>query len=228
MKPLFLFIFGVIAVVTAQQNEYCYKSVVQACSHTTSKLSSDTLPECDAKYGAINEVVGDLQAFATTHISRSFEYLLMSTHYANYQKNRPGFEKLFRDLSDEKWAESIEIIKHIAKRGGRMNFRRWKTDERKQKQENYELYELESVAKALDMEKALALEAHTIHDAVSRRLEKAHDPEISSYIEEEFVHKLASNVRKLSGYASDIYSFLKTKDSSLALYLFDNYLQKSL
>lgn len=152
----------------------------------------------------------------------------MSTHFANYEKNRPGFEKLFRDLSDNKWHEAIELIQYISKRGGEMNFNELNEDVRneEEKERSFELYELAAVAKALDIEKKLALEAHGIHGEATRRNRNYHDPEISSHIENEFVHKQRDLIRKFAGYSTDLSSLLNGPDSSLSLYMFDEYLQK--
>jgi ferritin heavy chain len=226
MKAVTVVLFAIVAVVTAHDS--CYKDVDQACSQPSSKprLSSE-LVACNATYGHINIVMKDLVNFANSHIVRSFEYLLMSTHYGNYQKNRAGFEKLFRDLSDSKWENSIEVIKHITTRGGVMEFVPPKSLNGVEKTNNiYELYEIQSVAKALDMEKQLALEAFEIHKAASGRSEGKHDPEISSYVEKEFVHEHAKTIRKLAGYVSDLNSMLSGPDGSLSLFLFDEYLQK--
>lgn len=169
----------------------------------------------------------DLINFANSHLVRSFEYLLMSTHYGNYQKNRAGFEKLFRDLSDSKWEDTIDLIKHITKRGGVMEFLPPKSLNGVEKNNQvYELYEIQSIAKALDMEKQLALEAFNVHKEASGRSEGKHDPEISSFIEKEYVHESAKTVRKLAGYVTDLKSMLSGPDGSLSLYLFDEYLQK--
>lgn len=152
----------------------------------------------------------------------------MSTSFANYEKNRPGFEKLFRGLSDNKWHEAIELIQYITKRGGEMNFNTLsnKVLEEAEHTLTFELYELAAVAKALDIEKKMALDAHDIHGEATRRNKNFHDPEISSHIENEFVHKQRDTIRKLAGYASDLNGLLNGTDSSLSLYLFDEYLLK--
>lgn len=58
-----------------------------------------------------------MQAYANLHLERSFEYLLSSAYYNNYQTNRAGFSKLFKKLSDQSWEKTIDLIKHITKRG---------------------------------------------------------------------------------------------------------------
>ncbi|RZC37449.1 Ferritin domain containing protein [Asbolus verrucosus] len=161
--------------------------------------------------------------YANSHIVRSFDYLLMSTHYGNYQKNRAGFEKLFRGLSDSKWDEAIDIIKHVTKRGGTMKFEHPKS---LKASTTHEFQEIQSVAKALDMEKELALKGFDVHREASQRSNNKHDPEISSYIEKEFVHGHAHTIRKLAGYVSDLNSMLRESDRALSLFLFDEYLQK--
>lgn len=184
------------------------------------------LTNCNARYGAIDAVLPDLQKYVTTHITRSYEFLMMATHYANYEKNRVGFEKIFHDLSDSTWEDAINLIKYIGKRGGKMNFQMRKEDINGEGQDNFELYEMQSLAKALDVEKQLAVDAHNIHREATRNRKEFHDPEISSYLEEKFVHKHADKIRTLSGYTYDLSKLLDGPDSSLALFLFDEYLQK--
>lgn len=152
----------------------------------------------------------------------------MSTHFANYEKNRPGFEKLFRKFSDEKWEEAIEIIKYVTKRGGTMNFNAVSEDVAKEEaqERSFDLYEFTAIAQALDIEKKLTVEAQAIHGEATRRNRNHHDPEISSYIENEFLHEERDIIRKLAGYATDLNGLLHGPDSSLSLFLFDEYLQK--
>lgn len=55
-------------------------------------------------------------------IDKSYEFLLMSSHFGSYETNREGFKKLYRKLSDKTWEHAINMIKYIAQRGGTMNF----------------------------------------------------------------------------------------------------------
>lgn len=145
----------------------------------------------------------------------------MSTHFANYNKNRPGFEKLFRGLSDDTWEDGIDLIKYLTKRGGEMNFNLISDyDEQKP---NFELYEYYAIARALDTHKKLAMEAFSVHNRATHHFR---DPEISSHLEHEYMHKHRDIIRDLTGYASDLSQLLDGPDSSLSLYLFDEYLQK--
>lgn len=78
------------------------------------------LSRCNAKYGEYGShgnVASELQAYANLHLERSYEYLLSSAYYNNYQTNRAGFSKLFKKLSDDAWEKTIDIIKHVTLRG---------------------------------------------------------------------------------------------------------------
>lgn len=201
--------------------QYCYNDVVSGCS-----TRGVDVKNCHAKYGAIEALAFDLQSYANEHISRSFDYLLMSTHFANYEQSREGFEKLFRKLSDSTWEDAIHLMKYITKRGGSMNFSaRKRVDE--PEDNTSELYELGALARGLDTQKKLAEEGFTVHGQATRRLEGHHDPEVSSYLEEHFLHRQAETVRQLSGYANDLKRLIsENKQASLSLFLFDEYLQK--
>ncbi|KAK9869120.1 hypothetical protein WA026_002878 [Henosepilachna vigintioctopunctata] len=158
-----------------------------------------------------------------SHIIKSFEYLLLSTHFANYDMNRPGFHKLFRDYSDSKWSDGNEFIKHITKRGGKMNFQPAQSSF-PEIRNGYQLHEIQSLAEALDLEKSLR-DDFTIHERYVRRTDSSHYPEISYYIEEEFVEKQADNIRQLSGHITELSQMLaESDDDALSLYLFDDYL----
>lgn len=84
-------------------------------------LDDGQVANCNARYGAIETLKADLQAYANANIETSFEFLLMSTHFGNYEVHRDGFKGLYRKLSDQSWADAIDLIKYIAKRGGTMD-----------------------------------------------------------------------------------------------------------
>lgn len=100
---------------------------------------------------------------------------MLSANFGTYVKNRPGFEKQFRQLSDTAWSRSIDLIKHITKRGGTHDFyaRRSATISSQQKR-ILELNEIHALAFALDAEKSLSSEAHSLHERYSHANHKAH------------------------------------------------------
>lgn len=140
----------------------------------------DTIDNCSADFSGFSSGVQHLQAYANEQLLKSFDYLLLSANFGTYVKNRPGFEKKFRELSDTAWERSINLIKHITKRGGQHDFftRRQVTVSTAQKHV-LELNEINAMAFALDTEKSLSLEAHSLHERYSHANHKAHyDPEV--------------------------------------------------
>ncbi len=81
-----MFLLGVLCtlLVTASA-EYCYNDVESACSPKLAPSLTDgpQLPNCNAKYGGIDLIQTDLQAYANGYIETSFEFWLMSTHLGN-------------------------------------------------------------------------------------------------------------------------------------------------
>ncbi|KAL6425625.1 hypothetical protein ACFW04_009630 [Cataglyphis niger] len=219
---LFLGVLSIFLLTASA--EYCYSDVESACSTNPKRL----ITNCNAQYGAIEEYQPELQAFANANIEMSFEFLLMSTHFGNYEAHREGFKGLYRKLSDQSWADAIDLIKYIAKRGGRMDFNQLPRFKKSVKDSKIlELTELNSLAKALDSEKQLANEALRIH-AQAQHHAKMQDADIAHYIEEHFTESLSERVRDLAGYSNDLRKLLNERDPSVSVFLFDEYLKKVL
>lgn len=223
-----MLLFGVLAtLLVAASAEFCYNDVEGACSSRPLAADGSLLPKCNAKYGAIEALQADLQSFANANIESSFEFLLMSTHFGNYEANREGFKELYRKYSDKLWEDAIDVIKYITKRGGKMNFNQPPRFKKSVKDSRVvELNEINSLAKALDSQKQLADEALRIH--AQAQPHNKHDAAVAHYIEEHFVEQHADHVRDLSGYTNDLKNLLGERDASVSMFLFDELLKKSL
>lgn len=182
---------------------------------------------CNARYAGIDHMEGEMQAYINSQLTKSYEYLLLATHFNSYQKNRPGFNKLYQDLSDRSFDHTIDLMKQLARRGGRIDFNTHHESAAKLDKQNLQLEvdELQSLAMALDTEKQLSKGAIHVHTRAMHEVNR--DPEIAQYFEEKFLPTQAHTIRKLSGYANDLAKLLNNPDPSLALYLFDEYLQKN-
>jgi len=223
MKGLFI-IAAVLVAVNAE--DFCTNDAIAGCTG-----QNDDLINCNASFSGFALNVQHLQAYANDQISKSFDYLLLAANFGTHVKNRPGFEKQFRGLSDTAWSNSIKLIKHITKRGGAHDFYAKKAvSVTNQQKRILEVDELNALALALDVEKTLALEAHRLHERYSHANSKAHyDAEVAHYLEEEFIEDQAGTVRRFSGYINDLKRLIQNPvqlDTSLAVYLFDEYLQK--
>lgn len=231
MKVISVALVCLLALSGVFAADNCYNDVSLDCGQASTSL---VLPSCNAIYGGYGHhgnLATEMQAYANLHLERSYEYLLSAAYFNNYQTNRAGFSKVFKKLSDNAWDKTIELIQHITKRGGVMDFARRSTQEPAgNKNYTVELHELESLAKALDSQKELAERAFYIHREATRNSQHLHDPEIAQYLEEEFIEYQSKIIRDLAGHTSDLKKFITANDGqdlSLALYLFDEYLQKT-
>ncbi|XP_061394120.1 ferritin light chain isoform X1 [Musca vetustissima] len=215
---------AVLAAICAVVNteEVCHNNVVRACASST--LSGANV--CNARMGGIDHIEPEVQAYVNSQLTKSYDYLLLATYFNNYQKNRPGFQKLYQGLSDRTFDDTIALIKKLTSRGGKVNFNTVHESPAtvSKVRMQMEVDELHSLAMALDTEKTLSAGAMHVHTRALHSTER--DPEIAHYIEENFLTKQADTVRKLSGYANDLSKLMNVQDPSLAVYLFDEYLQK--
>lgn len=181
--------------------------------------------ECSSLIPQFNHSVNNLNDFLNRQLDISYKYLLLSTQFSSYIKNRPGFQSKFRGLSDRSWEKGIELIKYVTKRGGKVKFNAVEDLEKA----TLELNELEAMAVTLDTEKMLFEKARAIHERSSHaHNSKTYDPEVAHYIEEEHLEDLAGSVRDYAGYANDLKNLYRgSNDINLDTYLFDQYLQKA-
>lgn len=193
------------------QNDQCHFSVRQQCSSLP-----QTYTPCSALFSGAETVMSSMRDFVIQHILNSHHYLLMSANFANYERQRDGFAKMFKKLSDDTWEDAIDTIKYMTKRGGSMDFNATllqKVSDSTLKPIALELTEPESLSLALDMYKNLAHKAHDIHGLVTRRShskQEIHDAEVISYMENKFVNKHSEIIRDLAGHSNDLMNLIKT------------------
>ncbi|XP_014227554.1 soma ferritin [Trichogramma pretiosum] len=218
-----------IHFIRSTASEYCYSNIDSAChakSYTISE-SSDSLDleDCNAKYGSIDEIQDDFLAYADDQLQTSFEYLLLSAQFNNYDTNRAGFHKLYRKLSDVAWENALAIIRYINSRGGQLSFENISNNgKNKERSLNFDMSELHSLARVLDSESRLANEALRLHTLATDH----EDGAAAHFLEEELIRKQSEMIRDLAGYTSDLKKLLRQRDAPLGVYLFDDYLRTSL
>ncbi|XP_066258623.1 ferritin light chain-like [Euwallacea similis] len=222
MKIFILVVSTVIlAGVASSESQECYLEVLTICNHNTISTRGDSI-QCNAQYGAIDRVEADLQKYANSLLYKSFDLLLLSTYYDNYIKNRIGFDHLFLNMSNTLWDSSIDTIKYITSRGGRMSFKNTKPENLHS--ERAELYELHSIARALDIQKSVAKEAIALHRTMATLRSGKHDPEVAYYLKENHIERHREVVRDLTGYVTDLRGLFSGNDAALSRYLYNGYL----
>ncbi|XP_015171144.1 PREDICTED: ferritin light chain, oocyte isoform [Polistes dominula] len=216
-----------LIAVSAEDMDSCYDKSKKACNSLDFVDKKALFTNCNAVYGNIMDFQADLQAYVNAHIESSFEFLLMSTHFGNYEANRDGFKTLYRKLSDKTWEDAFDLIKFIAKRGGKMNFNqlpRIKGSTQIKSKKILQLNEIHSLSKALDIEKQLAEEALYIHSRAQQHSKQ--DASVAHYLEEQFLEPQSDVVRQLAGHITDLKKLLTDHDASLSVFMFDEYLKK--
>lgn len=183
------------------------------------------------------ELSDKLVAYAWDQIVASYDHLLLSVNFDTYTKDRPGFEKLYRGLSDSAWEKAIEVIKYVAQRGGKPDVNTIHTKyAASPKSIEASVVEVQSLEEALKIEKLLSTHAFKIHDEVQshhKTEKKELDAGLAHFVEEELIEGQAGTIRKLVGLHNDLKTILKGEDdctndknTQLACFLFDEYLKK--
>ncbi|XP_058813196.1 soma ferritin-like [Topomyia yanbarensis] len=205
-------------------------STIQADQSNATDISSFT-----AQFSAINHIKDDLQTFTNQQLEKSYDFLLLSSTFDKYELNRPGFEKLYRKISDKAWEDTVGLIKYQSKRGlsvsldGTQHVVSQLNEGKVGKASLVDSDELSSLKLALGYEKILADESHRIHKKISHAHDKgvAYDPDVAHYLDEEIIEYQSGVIRKLTGYIHNLHSIIeepKTKD--MGIHMFDEYLDK--
>ena len=169
--------------------------------------------------------------------------MLLGAKFEEFALNKPGMNKLYKDISDKAWKDTIDLIKYQSKRGHKVKFTN-----------NYDILEkamnsshasltkdekntlvmelktdnvavsganvLKALAYTLDYEKNIATGIHHIHRILSiagkkdpKTEEYHYDPEVTQYLEEKFIEDEADHIRKLAGYVTDVKKLLLHPES---------------
>ncbi|XP_055603036.1 soma ferritin isoform X2 [Uranotaenia lowii] len=190
-----------------------------------------------AKFSSVEHVHNDLEVFTNQQLEKSYDYLLLAFTFDKYDLNRPGFEKLYRKISDKAWEDTEGLIKYQAKRGLTVNINGVQSavvgllnEGKVGKTSLLDSDELSSLKLALSYEKILADESHRIHKKISHAHDKAncYDPDVAHYLDEEIIEYQSGVIRKLTGYIHNLNSIIEesnTKD--MGIHMFDEYLEKA-
>ncbi|XP_055617027.1 soma ferritin-like [Toxorhynchites rutilus septentrionalis] len=183
--------------------------------------------ECTSVFSGFPHVETNLRTYTKQMLDKSFDFLLLSSVFDHYKMDRPGFEKMYRKISDKAWEDTIDLIKYQSKRGASVTL-----DNATRKHDVSKLLknsELSSLKMALDYEKTLAREAHLIHKQISHADNKEHyDPDVAHYLDEKLIEYQSGVIRQLAGHITDLNDMVKEKSTEdLAIQMFDEYLEKS-
>lgn len=180
-------------------------------------------------------VENDLKQYTSQMVDKSFQFLIMSSAFNKHSLDRPGFEKLYRKISDKAWEDAIDLIKYQSRRG---SFGLVKPSKERNYGKVLDVQELSSLQFALEYEKTMAKEAHAIHRKISHAHSKAgsngsddvyhYDPDTAHYLDEKLIEYQSGVIRDLAGYVHNLKHFTSKQHAAgdLGNHLFDEYLAK--
>lgn len=194
---------------------------------------------CNALFSSVSHVRNELDIFTNQQLEKSFDFLLLSFAFDKYILDRPGFEKLYRKISDKAWEDTQGLIKYRSKRGlvvelnGIQNVTDNVLEKHTLKSMNRAALlnsdEEDSLKLALAYEKKLAEESHKIHKKISHAHGEGqvYDPDVAHYLDEEIIEYQSGVIRELTGHIHNLQSILAESTGDLGLHLFDEYLAKA-
>lgn len=203
----------------------------QSCKDIASECCK--FDKCESECSSLileESTYDDFVKYSNDQLIRSYEYLFMAAQFSTHSKDRPGFEKVLHGLADGAWAKGIEMIQEASSRGVRHSF---KTTNEVSVLAHADVNEVEALSLAVEIEKKLLIRANDIHRHHSRAKHdndkgNNYDAGLAHYLEEEIIEDKTDVVRTLVGHVNDLKNIFN-KDSkvfALALYLFDQHLQK--
>jgi ferritin len=157
---------------------------------------------CSAAYAGFPDLQTKSQNLAEQHLEASMKYLLFASHFGTWNYDRKGFAEYFGKLSDEAFEDAVSIIKHMSKRGGRLEDLTVTMVP-----SEHEVSELEGLTKALDIQRALANEtSQVIHSAGhgSHEHNRFPDGEFAHFLAEEILEKATDRVQNLATHVNNL------------------------
>lgn len=177
---------------------------------------------CSAMFSAFHKHLPDLHGLINEHISQSFLYSVMASHFEADFQNRLGFGKYLDELANSQWDDALSLIKYAGKRGAGIapiETQATSTPGLKLMDLNTNVKtwtEVEALALALDHFHGVANKVHQLH-ADSHK-----DASLVDFLENQLVGKHVDRVRQLSGYLTNLVPMVgEPQGMDLALYLFD-------
>ncbi|XP_053685832.1 soma ferritin-like [Sabethes cyaneus] len=187
---------------------------------------------CTSRFGGYKYVNYDLTDITTQLVDQSFDFLFLSAAFKQYDRNRPGFEKLYRNIADRAWSDAIAVMQYQSRRGHLASLNpnyRGSNSELRVLSDPVLASEHSSLQLAMEYEKQVASMAHAVHKkaSVAHQRPPQYDPDVAHFLDRQLVKGRSDSVRKLTGYIHMLDGILNVDDATpdLGLRLFDDYLK---
>ena len=146
-------------------------------------------------------------------LTASYIYQSMSFYFNRDDVALPGFQKFYKENSDEEREHAEKLMKYLNKRGGRVVLRDVQSPAK-----NEWTNGLESLEEALELEKKVNDSLLKLHGLASQHS----DPHLTDFLEEEFLDEQVESIKKLGDLITKLN---RAGPQGLGEYLFDKDLQ---
>lgn len=146
-------------------------------------------------------------------LTASYIYQSMSFHFNRDDVALPGFQKFYKENSDEEREHAEKLMKYLNKRGGRVVLKDVSSPKK-----NEWANGLESLEEALELEKKVNDSLLKLHALASQH----NDPHLTDFLEEEFLDEQVESIKKLGDLITKLN---RAGPQGLGEYLFDRDLQ---
>lgn len=194
-------------------HSFCQSSVNTFCRK---EYNEGEVLNCTAQFGRVFDMNTETQRLVEHQLKYSMEYLLMSSHFGEWNINRKGFQDYFSKLSDASWDDAVTLVQHLIKRGGKLQKSLSIDLTTPGKQNTHKYGELYALSKALDMEK------HISEKYLGLIKPGDYDAEFAHFLADEVSDKKVLRIKHLSNHVNSLYKAVKSAaDSSFVFYLYD-------
>ncbi|XP_058832151.1 soma ferritin-like [Topomyia yanbarensis] len=195
------------------------------------QLCTTDTRKCTSRFSGYKYLNNDLTDITTQLLDQSFDFLFLSAAFNQVDRNRPGFEKLYRNIANRAWSDAIAVMQYQSKRGYRGSLNPGYSGARSELRRLADpaaASEHESLQLAMEYEKLVSEGLH----AISKKASVAHqhpaqyDPDVVHFLDHQLIQRRSESVRKLNGYIHMLDGILNADSSTadVGLRLFDEYL----
>jgi len=138
----------------------------------------------------------------------SYVYQQMAYHFNRDDVALSGFEKFFKESSNEERGHAEKLMKYQNTRGGRIILQDIKKPDKQEWSSG-----LEAMQAALQLEKAVNQSLLDLHAIATRQ----NDPQFCDFIETEYLAEQVESIKKIADYVTN----LKRVGPGLGEYMFD-------
>ncbi|XP_055629993.1 soma ferritin-like [Toxorhynchites rutilus septentrionalis] len=189
---------------------------------------------CTSRFSGYKHVASNIADITSHLLDQSFDFLILSMAFKQHDRNRPGFERLYRKISDQAWSDALDTMQYQSKRGFPATLSggyKYATSDLRSVADPSNATEHGSLQLAMEYEKLVTSVAHSIHRKMSGTHQQAYqyDADVAHFLDEKLISGRSDTVRKLTGHIHILEGILNAESDEfsrdMGLQMFDQYLK---